>query len=283
VADLKEEFARLCAIVAQLRAPGGCPWDREQTHASLAPALIEETYEAVSAISAADDANLREELGDVLLLVVMHAEIARESGRFEIGDLIAQVTEKLIRRHPHVFGTSDVKESDAVVRQWETIKQDEKKTTSDHYLDDLPAAFPALMRAEQAQRKAARVQFDWTKVGDVLAKVDEEFGEAKEAIASGDQRAISDEIGDLLFAVTNLARKCKLDAESTLQAATDKFVARFNALEDRLRERGKELGDLQLEELDQIWNELKQTFNAQRSTFNIQRSMTLSPKLSAGP
>jgi MazG family protein len=275
VADLKEEFARLCAIVAQLRAPGGCPWDREQTHASLAPPLIEETYEVVSAIRAADDANLREELGDVLLLVVMHAEIARESGRFEIGDLIAQVTEKLIRRHPHVFGTSDVKESDAVVRQWETIKRDEKKTTSDHYLDDLPAAFPALMRAQKAQKKAARVHFDWSNVGDVLAKVDEEFGEAKKAIGSGDEGAIGDEIGDLLFAVTNLARKCKLEAESTLQAATEKFIARFNALEDRVRGRGKKLGDLQLEELDQIWNELKlatgrvrpdggQTSNAQR-------------------
>jgi MazG family protein len=264
VADLKEEFARLCAIVAQLRAPGGCPWDREQTHTSLAPALIEECYEAVSAIRGGDDANLREELGDVLLLVVMNAEIARESGRFEIGEVIAQVTEKLIRRHPHVFGKSDVRESEAVVRQWEAIKQDEKKTTPRHYLDDLPAAFPALMRAQKTQKKVARVNFDWTDVADVLAKVDEELGEARSAIDSGDQEAIADEIGDLLFAVTNLARKCKLDAESTLQSGTDKFVARFNTLEDRVRERGKKLGDLQLEELDQIWNELKQTSNAQR-------------------
>jgi MazG family protein len=268
VADLKEEFARLCAIVAQLRAPGGCPWDGEQTHTSLAPALIEETYETVSAIRAADDVNLREELGDVLLLVVMHAEIARESGRFEIGEVIAQVTEKLIRRHPHVFGRSNLKESDAVVRQWEAIKQEEKKTTSDHYLDDLPPALPALMRAQKAQKKVARVQFDWSNVGDVLAKVDEEFGEAKEAIGSGDQAAIGDEIGDLLFAVTNLARKCKLDAESTLQSATDKFVRRFNQLEDRVRASGRKLGELTLEELDVIWEELKQTSNAQRSTSN---------------
>jgi MazG family protein len=257
VADLKEEFARLCAIVAQLRAPGGCPWDREQTNASLAPAFIEETYEAVSAIRANDDANLREELGDVLLLVVMHAEIAREAGRFEIAEIIEEVTEKLIRRHPHVFGTSDVKESDAVVRQWEAIKHTEKEGATHHYLDDLPAAFPALMRAQKAQKKAARVNFDWSNVADVIAKVDEELGETKEAIASQQQDAIADEIGDLLFAVTNLARKCKLDSESTLQSATDKFVARFDQLEDRVRATGKQLGDLQLDELDAIWNEIK--------------------------
>lgn len=269
MAALNDEFARLCEIVAQLRAPGGCPWDREQTNASLAPALIEETYEAVSAIRSNDDANLREELGDVLLLVVMHAEIAREAGRFEIAEVIADVTEKLIRRHPHVFADSKVRESDAVVRQWEAIKHTEKATAAEHYLDDLPQAFPALMRAQKAQKKAARVHFDWNNVADVIAKVDEELGEAKQAIESQKPAAIADEIGDLLFAVTNLARKCKLDAESTLQSATDKFVTRFNALEDRVRESGRKLGDLPLEELDAIWNALKQTSNAQRSTSNV--------------
>ena len=262
MADLKEEFARLCAVVAQLRAPGGCPWDREQTNTSLAPPLIEETYEVVSAIRANDDANLREELGDVLLLVVMHAEIAREAGRFEIAEIIAEVTAKLIRRHPHVFGDSEVKESEGVVRQWEAIKQIEKKGATEHYLDDLPPAFPALMRAQKAQKKVARVNFDWNNVADVVAKVDEELAETKEAIGSGDQEEVADEIGDLLFAVTNLARKCKLDAESTLQAATDKFTARFTRLEDVVRGRGKKLGDLQLVELDAIWNELKETPNA---------------------
>lgn len=257
MADLKEEFARLCEIVAKLRAPGGCPWDREQTNLSLVPALVEETYEAVSAIRAGDDANLREELGDVLLLVVMHAEIAREAGRFEIGELIAEVTEKLIRRHPHVFGTSDVKESDAVVRQWEAIKHTEKQGATHHYLDDLPQAFPALIRAQKAQKKAARVHFDWKNREDVVAKVDEEVGETKEALASNEQAAIAEEIGDLLFAVTNLARKCKLDAETVLNAATDKFVRRFNELEDRVRAGGSELGDLDLEALDRIWNAIK--------------------------
>lgn len=255
MADLKEEFARLCAIVAQLRAPGGCPWDREQTHETLAPKLLEEAYEVVHAIREHDDHNLREEVGDVLLLVVMQAEIAREAGRFEIGEMIHEVTEKLIRRHPHVFGDADVKESEGVVRQWEAIKHEEKTRT--HYLDGVAAALPALMRAEKIQKKAARVHFDWNHIADVLAKVDEELGEAKAAIESGKRDQITDEVGDLLFAVTNLARKCGVDAESTLQSATDKFVARFNQLEERVRANGQQLGDLPLDELDAIWNAIK--------------------------
>lgn len=259
-------FEKLCQIVAQLRAPGGCPWDREQTHETLAPKLLEEAYEVVHAIREQDDENLREELGDVLLLVVMQAEIAREAGRFEIAEMIDGVTEKLIRRHPHVFGDSTVNESEGVVRQWEAIKHGEKSRK--HYLDGVAAALPALMRAEKIQKKAARVHFDWKDVQDVVAKVDEELGETKAAIAewhrhpAGDPQAaslshVADEIGDLLFAVTNLARKCGLDAESTLQSATDKFVGRFNDLEERVRARGKQLGDLQLNDLDAIWEELK--------------------------
>ncbi|MFL6527600.1 MAG: nucleoside triphosphate pyrophosphohydrolase [Chthoniobacterales bacterium] len=255
MADLKEEFARLCQIVAQLRAPGGCPWDREQTHDSLAPKLLEEAYEVVHAIRENDEANLREELGDVLLLVVMQAEIAREAGRFSIGEILHEVTEKLIRRHPHVFGDSEVSESEGVVRQWEAIKHGEK--TRKHYLEGVAAALPALMRAEKIQKKAARVHFDWNNVADVIAKVDEELGEAKAAVESGHREQITDEIGDLLFAVTNLARKCDLDAESTLRSATDKFVTRFNELEDRVRASGKQLGDLPLEQLDEIWNAIK--------------------------
>ena len=246
---------RLCAIVAQLRAPGGCPWDREQTHETLAPKLLEEAYEVAHAIQEHDDENLREELGDVLLLVVMQAEIAREAARFGIAQLIDEVTEKLIRRHPHVFADADVKESEGVVRQWEAIKHGEK--TRKHFLDGVAAALPALMRAEKIQKKAARVHFDWKNVRDVVAKVEEELGEAKAAIDSGDGDQIADEVGDLLFAVTNLARKCGADAESTLQSATDKFVARFNELEERLRARGKQLGDVELEELDTLWNAIK--------------------------
>ena len=248
-------FDRLCEIVAQLRAPDGCPWDREQTHESLLPALIEEAYEVAGAVRAKDDANFREELGDLLLLIVMHAEIAQETGRFKIDSVIGDVTEKLIRRHPHVFGKSDARDSGAVLKQWESIKRAEK--TGKHYLDGLPAALPALVRAQKAQSKAARVNFDWSELRDVIAKIEEETAETKSAIALQDRQTTEDEIGDLQFAVVNLARKCGLDAESALQTATDKFVARFTRLEDELLAQGKRLGDVDLAELDQIWNRVK--------------------------
>ena len=258
-------FEKLCEIVAKLRAPGGCPWDREQTHESLLPALIEEAYEVAGALRANDSANLREELGDMLLLIVMHAEIANESDRFDINGVLKDVTEKLLRRHPHVFGSSDARDSGAVLRQWESIKRAEKagkpgRNAGDargHYLDDLPVALPALMRAQKVQSKVARVNFDWPEVRDVIAKVEEEIQELKQAVLEQDRKSIEDETGDLLFAVVNLARKCKLDAESALQGATDKFVARFNRLEDELQRQGKRLGDADLIELDAIWNAIK--------------------------
>ncbi len=262
-------FAKLCDIVAKLRAPGGCPWDREQTHESILPQMIEEAYELSEAVRANDTAHFREELGDVLLHIVMQAEIAREAGRFNIDDVLREISEKLVRRHPHVFGTSEARDSGAVLKQWEAIKREEKKGDS-HYLASLPKALPALMRAQKVQSKVARVNFDWAEVRDVMAKVEEELGELKAAIKNEDRQAIQDETGDLLFAVTNLARKCQLDAESTLQAATDKFVARFNRLEAELQSRGKRLGDVDLAELDAIWNKIKE--NVQRPTLNVQHS-----------
>ena len=251
-----DHFKKLVEIVARLRAPGGCPWDREQTNESLLPATIEEAYEVAEAARAGNDAHFREELGDFLLLAVMHAEIAREANRFGIDDVIREITEKLIRRHPHVFGESNAKDSSAVLKQWEAIKRAEKKSDS-HYLASLPKALPAIQRAQKAQSKVARVNFDWTELRDVIAKVEEELGELKQAIKSADHKAIEDEVGDLLFAVVNLARKCQLDAETTLQAATDKFVRRFNLLEDELQARGKKLGDADLSELDAIWDKIK--------------------------
>jgi len=262
-------FEKLCEIVAKLRSADGCPWDREQTHESLLPALIEEAYEVAGAVRANDTLNFREELGDLLLLIVMHAEIARESSQFEINGVLKDVTEKLIRRHPHVFGGSEARDSGAVLKQWESIKRDERRHKSDrdggeggeHYLDDLPAALPGLMRAQKAQSKAARVDFDWTDPGDVIAKIEEEIRELKQAILEQDRKSIEEEVGDLLFAVVNLARKCKLDAESALQRATDKFVTRFNRLEDELQSQGKRLGDVDLAELDKIWNQIKKARN----------------------
>ena len=253
---LIDHFAKLCDIVAKLRAPDGCPWDREQTNESLLPALIEEAYEVAEAARAQDDAHFREELGDLLLLVVMHAQIAAGAGRFNIEQVIDEVSNKLVRRHPHVFGTSDARDSGAVLKQWEAIKREEKKGDS-HYLASLPKALPAAVRAQKAQSKAARVNFDWTEARDAMAKVEEELAETNEAIRSQQKEAIEDEIGDLLFAVVNLARKCNIDAESALQSATDKFVTRFNRLEDKLKSRGKKLGDVDLEEMDEIWNQIK--------------------------
>jgi tetrapyrrole methylase family protein/MazG family protein len=265
------EFEKLCDIVAKLRSPEGCPWDREQTNASLVPPLLEEAYEVAGAVYARDDANLREELGDLLLLIIMHAQIASEEKRFDINEIAREISEKLIRRHPHVFRpveagvsparidaahTAAATNAQAVVRQWEAIKRVEKKGDA-HYLASLPRALPALMRAEKAQKKAARVNFDWRELRDVIAKVDEELKETKSAVASAEARMIADEIGDLLFAVVNLARKCQLEAESLLQCATDKFVARFNEMEDRLHARGGKLGKASLEELDAIWEEIK--------------------------
>jgi MazG family protein len=263
--QITDHFAQLCEIIAKLRAPGGCPWDREQTHESLLPALIEEAYEVAGAVRTNDIANFREELGDLLLLIVMHAEIAHESGRFDISGVLKDVTEKLIRRHPHVFGSSTACDSGAVLKQWESIKRAEKTgkpgrhthEAAGHYLDDLPVALPALMRAQKAQSKVARVNFDWTEVRDVIAKVEEEIQELKRAVLEQDRKSIEAEVGDLLFAVVNLARKCKLDAETALQGATDKFVARFNRLEDELNARGKKLGAVHLAEMDAIWNEIK--------------------------
>jgi MazG family protein len=262
VGTTSSDFERLCQIVHKLRAPGGCPWDREQTNQSILPQLIEEAYELIAAVRANDIENFREELGDLLLHVVMHAEIAREAGQFDIDDVLKEISDKLVRRHPHVFGDSQASDAGAVVRQWEAIKHREKNPDS-HYLANLPAGLPALIRAQKAQKKVARVNFDWASIQDVLAKVDEEVAETKAAIASEQSASpppsdqIEDEIGDLLFAVVNLARQCGIDAETALQRATDKFRDRFNRVEDELRARGKKLGQADLTELDAIWNEIK--------------------------
>ncbi len=250
-------FEKFCEVVAHLRAPDGCPWDREQTNESLMPKLLEEAYEVADAIRSRDDDNLREELGDVLLLIAMHAQIASERGRFAIQQVVENVTAKLIRRHPHVFGDSEARDAGAVVTLWDSVKREEKKHRKEHYLAGVAAALPALMRAQKIQKKAAHVHFDWSDVSDVIAKVDEELAETKAAIATGSSDDVAEEIGDLLFAVVNLARKTHHDAETLLQTATDKFVRRFNALEDELRAQGRNLGEVGLAELDEIWNAQK--------------------------
>lgn len=250
------DVSRLIGIVERLRAPDGCPWDREQTHESLRAALVEECYEAVEAIVRADDANLREELGDLLLHVVMHAHMAGERHAFTFDEVVEGVCEKLIRRHPHVFGGATAGDSGEVLKQWEQIKRAEKGQDAS-VLDGLPASLPALLRAQNAQKKAARVGFDWGEAGEVFSKLDEEIAELREALASGSPKHVEDEFGDLLFTAVNLGRHLGVDAETSLAASTSKFIRRFRALEAALASRGLRVEECSAAILEEAWGEAK--------------------------
>lgn len=261
ISELPEPpLERLLAIVASLRAPGGCPWDREQTHASLRGALIEEAYEVLAAIDSGDDANFSEELGDLLLHVVMHAQIGKERGVFDFEEVACGVGEKMIRRHPHVFGQGKLADSVSVLQRWDQIKREEKGSADHPVMAGLMNSLPALIRAQKAQEKAARVGFDWPDVAGVAAKVREEIAEVEAETAGGPGRntaAVADEIGDLLFATVNLARWHKLDAEAVLQRATDKFVRRFQKVETALKEAGNRWENASFEQLDILWEQAK--------------------------
>lgn len=248
-------LGRLREIVARLRAPGGCPWDREQTHASLRNDLIEEAWEVADAIGRADDSHLCEELGDLLLQVVMHSQIASETGRFDLDAVAHGIGEKLVRRHPHVFGDGKLDDSEGVLRQWDEIKKKEQGAAS--VLDNISQALPALMRAEKAQKRAGRVGFDWPDTEGIVAKIHEELGELEAARVAGDKGRIADEMGDVLFSVVNLARKLNVRPELALQEATAKFIGRFKKMEAVLVARGLKPDGLSLAELDAVWDEVK--------------------------
>jgi tetrapyrrole methylase family protein / MazG family protein len=251
------DVSRLREIVARLRGPGGCPWDREQTHESLRAALIEECYETIEAIEKADDANLREELGDLLLHVVMHAQMGEERNAFNFEDVVEAVCDKLIRRHPHVFGNAQATESAQVVQLWESIKRGEKDAASS-VMESLPAAFPALLLAHDVQKRAARVGFDWDDVSGALEKIEEEIKELREAISGEGRPALEEELGDLFFSVVNLARKLGLDSEMATAAATQKFVRRFRALEAQIAAQGRRLEQTSAEDMNALWERNKQ-------------------------
>lgn len=246
---------QLLDIIAKLRGPGGCPWDQEQTHASLRAGLIEEAYEVAAAIDARDDVNLREELGDLLLQVVFHSQIGHDEGRFDFDAVAREVSTKLVRRHPHVFGSDQCADAAEVLRKWDDIKRAEKGNVAESALDGLPKGLPALMRAQKVQKKAAKVGFDWDDAAPVFAKVREELAEVEAAL--GDPEKLEDEIGDVLFSVVNLARKLKIDAEPALHRATEKFSGRFRVVETLARERGIVLEGLPLADLDKMWDEVK--------------------------
>ncbi len=247
---------QLRAIVAALRAPNGCPWDQEQTHASLRGGLLEEAYEVTAAIDAEDDANLREELGDLLLQVVFHAQIAKEEGRFDFDAVALGIAQKLVRRHPHVFGGENAADSAEVLVRWEEIKRQERGGgLGESALDGVSPGLPALQYAAKIQKRAAKVGFDWPELQPVLEKIQEELSEVEADLKAG--VPIEEELGDLLFAVVNLTRKLEVDAEVALSKATRKFARRFRAVEALARGRGVAMVDSSLEVLDRLWEEVK--------------------------
>ncbi|MBZ9816913.1 nucleoside triphosphate pyrophosphohydrolase [Mesorhizobium sp. CA7] len=269
-----KDISRLIEIMAALRAPKtGCPWDIEQNFATIAPYTIEEAYEVADAIARGDLDDLREELGDLLLQVVYHAQMAEEIGEFAFGDVVEAITTKMIRRHPHVFGDEKARSAGMAKGMWEKIKAVEKTEKrdariargldpEDHgrgYLDSVPVALPALTRALKLQEKAARVGFDWSEAAPILDKIEEEIGELREALATGDAAPIKDEFGDMLFAVVNLGRHLKLDSEAALSGTNEKFRSRFHYVEQALEASGKSLEKATLNEMEALWQQAKGT------------------------
>jgi MazG family protein len=264
-------FEKLVAVQARLRAPGGCPWDREQTHRSLRTYLVEEAYEVLEALESGNDAKFAEEMGDLLLQIVFHSQIAREEGRFTVSDVIREIHDKMIRRHPHVFGETRAKDSAEVLRNWEQIKAEERRLGAKRksetgnvpadepsVLDGVSRALPATLEGFQLTRKAARIGFDWEDAGGVIAKMQEETEELRNALSTQDQPKVEEELGDLLFAAVNLSRFLQIDPEIALKKANAKFSRRFRAMEARARKTGREFKDLQRGEMETLWDATKE-------------------------
>jgi len=274
-----DKFERLLEIMRALRAPGGCPWDREQTHASLRPFVLEETYEVLEAIEAGDVAGLREELGDYLYEAVFLAQISEEAGDFSIGDAIDGIRDKLVRRHPHVFapqsGDADIS-SGQVIERWETMKARERAAQgaagagpTKTMLGGVPRTLPSLLRAYEISARAAAVGFDWVRPAEVLDKIEEEIAEVRREVesgATGDLSRAEEEMGDLLFAITNLSRKLGIEPEAALRRANEKFVRRFDAMERAFGVRGRSMRDATLDEMEAEWRQVKDGMADRRQT-----------------
>ncbi|HHV99942.1 MAG TPA: nucleoside triphosphate pyrophosphohydrolase [Clostridiaceae bacterium] len=254
----KYEFSDLVDIMKTLRSENGCPWDREQTHESLKKYLIEETYEVLEVIDLNDKDRLCEELGDLLLQIIFHAQIAAEDGKFDINDVITGICRKMIQRHTHVFGDAKAENADEVLTNWEAIKKKEKGQKSQtEVLRSVPANLPALMRSYKVQQKAAQVGFDWDNIDDVIAKVHEEIKELEDVYKSKNVERIIDEMGDVFFALVNLARFLKVQPELALTQTINKFIKRFEYIEQESQKMGKRLEDMKLSEMDELWNKAK--------------------------
>lgn len=262
-ATLEEKFQELMDIMARLRAPGGCPWDREQTHESLRPYLLEETYEVLEAIDAQNWSELRAELGDLLLQIVFHAQIAEENREFTMAAVFDAITEKLIRRHPHVFGDKKIASAEEQSVHWEQLKRKEGKTS---VLNGVPKALSALLRAQRLQQKASTVGFDWPNADPVWDKIREEIDELQNAADKKDHPEMEEEFGDLLFSLVNVARFLGINPEDALQKTSNKFVQRFQKIERAYRKANKSMNEATLEELDAVWDQIKDEEKKRSST-----------------
>ena len=257
-------FEKLVGVMARLRAPGGCPWDREQTHATLRTYLIEEAYEVLEALDGADDVKFAEELGDLLLQVVFHAQMADEEGRFTIVDVIREIYEKMIRRHPHVFGEKMAKDAAEVLRNWEIIKKEERRAkgaaeeeAAESVLDGVPRSLPALLEGYQLTRKAARIGFDWENVGGIFEKLQEETEELRQVLENRGGKEIEGEVGDILFVAVNLARFLEIDPEIAMKKASGKFSRRFREMERMARKEGTTLTEVPRVRMEELWEAAK--------------------------
>jgi tetrapyrrole methylase family protein/MazG family protein len=258
------DIEKLTTLVEQLRGENGCPWDREQTRETLKPMLIEEAYEVLDALDGEDPVELKEELGDLLFQVVFHAQIAQELGEFDLAAVIDRSYDKMVRRHPHIFGKADLKTADEVLQNWEDIKAAEKgippasnPESERSLLDGIPSKLPALHRAYQMTAKASRVGFDWNNLEDILSKMREETSELVEAHSNHEKKKVEDEVGDLLFVAVNVARFLEIDPETALQRSNRKFYRRFRYIESAIKKQGRKLKSASLAEMDALWDEAK--------------------------
>jgi tetrapyrrole methylase family protein/MazG family protein len=251
-----ESFQKLVDIMTRLRARDGCPWDHVQTSETLKPYLIEETYELVEAIDEKDPAKIKEELGDLLLQIVFHAQIAKDQGEFDINDVIEGISRKMVSRHPHVFGDAKFETPEEVTKQWQDRKREEGKC-KESALEGVPKELPSLLRAHRLQSRAAKVGFDWEKVEDVFGKLDEELKEFRVALENKDKREIEDELGDIFFVLVNISRFVGVNAEEALRKTISKFISRFRYIEMKAADEGRQLSDMPLEEMDALWDEAK--------------------------
>lgn len=265
------DISKLVEIIEKLRSKKGCPWDKKQTRESLKPYLIEEAYEVLEAIEENDPVKIKEELGDLLFQIIFHCQIAKEKKEFDLNDVIESISQKMVSRHPHVFGKAECNTPEEVIKQWEVLKKKEGKLRNS-ILEGVPRSMPSLLRAHRLQKRAAQAGFDWEKLEDVLVKLDEEIAEFKDAIKNGNKELIEEEFGDILFMLVNLSRFIGINPEDAHRKTISKFIHRFRYIEMKAAEQGKELSEMTLKEMDELWDEAKIKERKTKSHIQIKKS-----------